>query len=162
MRLDPATHVFVDGNNVMGSRPDGWWRDRSAAARRLLADLAPLARGSGVWTVVFDGPPPSETQLQTGTLRVEYAARDGADAADDRIVELIGDLPPGNEITGLYVRPPVARAGIGARRAGRGNKRPVAGGRETDMKETASWGEFETASPELARLARGLSTRRGW
>ena len=95
MRLDPATHVFVDGNNVMGSRPDGWWRDRSAAARRLLADLAPLARGSGVWTVVFDGPPPSETQLQTGTLRVEYAARDGADAADDRIVELIGDLPPG-------------------------------------------------------------------
>ena len=93
--MDPATHVFVDGNNVMGSRPDGWWRDRSAAARRLLADLAPLARGSGAWTVVFDGPAPSETQLQTGTLRVEYAARDGTDAADDRIVELIGDLPPG-------------------------------------------------------------------
>ncbi len=93
--MDPDTHVFVDGNNVMGSRPDGWWRDRSAAARRLLTDLAPLARGSGVWTVVFDGPPPSETQLQTGTLRVEYAARDGADTADDRIVELIGDLPPG-------------------------------------------------------------------
>ena len=93
--MDPATHMFVDGNNVMGSRPDGWWRDRSAAARRLLADLAPLARGPGVWTVVFDGPAPSETQLQTGTLHVEYAARDGADAADDRIVELIGDLPPG-------------------------------------------------------------------
>ena len=95
--MDPATHVFVDGNNVMGSRPDGWWRDRSAAARRLLADLAPLARGSGAWTVVFDGPAPSETQLQTRTLRVEYAARDVTDAADDRIVELIGDLPPGTE-----------------------------------------------------------------
>ena len=93
--MDPDTHVFVDGNNVMGSRPDGWWRNRSAAARRLLADLAPLARGSGVWTVVFDGPAPIETPLQTGTLRVEYAARDGADAADDRIVELISDLPSG-------------------------------------------------------------------
>ena len=21
-----GTHIFVDGNNVMGSRPDGWWR----------------------------------------------------------------------------------------------------------------------------------------
>ena len=93
--MDPATHVFVDGNNVMGSRPDGWWRNRSAAARRLLADLAPLARGSGVWTIVFDGPAPSETQMHTGALRVEYAARDGADAADDRIVELISDLPSG-------------------------------------------------------------------
>ncbi len=93
--MDPATHVFVDGNNVMGSRPDGWWRDRSAAARRLLADLAPLARGSGVWTVVFDGPAPSEMRLYTGALRVEYAARDGTDAADDRIVELMGNLPSG-------------------------------------------------------------------
>ena len=39
-----STHVFVDGNNVMGSRPDGWWRDRSAAARRLIAELDPVAR----------------------------------------------------------------------------------------------------------------------
>src|SRR5262249_11419997 len=31
--------VVVDGANVMGSRPDGWWRDRPAAARRLLATL---------------------------------------------------------------------------------------------------------------------------
>ena len=37
-----STHVFVDGNNVMGSRPDGWWRDRSAAARRLIAELSRL------------------------------------------------------------------------------------------------------------------------
>ena len=27
------SRVFVDGNNVMGSRPDGWWRDRAGAAR---------------------------------------------------------------------------------------------------------------------------------
>ena len=28
-------HVIVDGANVVGSRPDGWWRDREGAARRL-------------------------------------------------------------------------------------------------------------------------------
>lgn len=27
--------VVVDGANVVGSRPDGWWRDRPGAARRL-------------------------------------------------------------------------------------------------------------------------------
>jgi hypothetical protein len=28
--------IVVDGNNVMGSRPDGWWKDRAGAARRLV------------------------------------------------------------------------------------------------------------------------------
>lgn len=35
--------VVVDGANVMGSRPDGWWRDRAGAATRLHADLSRLA-----------------------------------------------------------------------------------------------------------------------
>jgi hypothetical protein len=30
----------VDVANVMGSRPDGWWRDRAAAATRIRDDLA--------------------------------------------------------------------------------------------------------------------------
>jgi hypothetical protein len=34
--------VLVDIANVMGSRPDGWWRDRAAAAARLLNMLVPL------------------------------------------------------------------------------------------------------------------------
>ena len=94
--MDADTHVFVDGNNVMGSRPDGWWRGRSAAAQRLIADLMPLARASGTWTIVFDGlPPPDDAPHPADALSVEYAARYGADAADDRIVELIGGLPPG-------------------------------------------------------------------
>jgi 8-oxo-dGTP diphosphatase len=33
----------VDVANVMGSRPDGWWRDRPGAAVRLHAELASLA-----------------------------------------------------------------------------------------------------------------------
>jgi hypothetical protein len=34
--------LLVDIANVMGSRPDGWWRDRTAAATRLLNWLEPL------------------------------------------------------------------------------------------------------------------------
>ena len=34
--------IIVDGANVVGSRPDGWWRDRAGAAARLRAELAPL------------------------------------------------------------------------------------------------------------------------
>jgi hypothetical protein len=33
-------HVVVDGANVVGSRPDGWWRDRPGAARKLAGRLA--------------------------------------------------------------------------------------------------------------------------
>lgn len=42
--LHPLT-VIVDAANVMGSRPDGWWRDRSGAATRLGGELAALASG---------------------------------------------------------------------------------------------------------------------
>ena len=40
--LTPVT-IIVDGANVVGSRPDGWWRDRAAAAVRLRDEIAPLA-----------------------------------------------------------------------------------------------------------------------
>jgi hypothetical protein len=33
-------HLVVDAANVVGSRPDGWWRDRPGAARRLAGQLA--------------------------------------------------------------------------------------------------------------------------
>jgi hypothetical protein len=35
--------LVVDVANVMGSRPDGWWRDRAGAATRLMAGLVPLS-----------------------------------------------------------------------------------------------------------------------
>ncbi|PXY28045.1 NUDIX domain-containing protein [Prauserella muralis] len=46
-QLDRELVLVVDAANVMGSRPDGWWRDRAGAAERLRDQLAPLAR-SGV------------------------------------------------------------------------------------------------------------------
>lgn len=35
-------HMVVDVANVMGSRPDGWWRDRAGAASTLLAGMPQL------------------------------------------------------------------------------------------------------------------------
>jgi 8-oxo-dGTP diphosphatase len=38
----------VDVANVMGSRPDGWWRDRAGAAARLYGEIARLAASGRV------------------------------------------------------------------------------------------------------------------
>jgi 8-oxo-dGTP diphosphatase len=43
-RLDRRLVLVVDGANVVGSRPDGWWRDRAGAAERLRDRIAGLAR----------------------------------------------------------------------------------------------------------------------
>ena len=86
--------VLVDGNNVMGSRADGWWRNRAEAAQRLVAEIAPLARSSGAsWTVVFDGPEPPGMLSPHECLAVVHTGHARRDGADDRIVELVGALP---------------------------------------------------------------------
>lgn len=86
--------VFVDGNNVMGSRPDGWWRDRAKAARRLVAEITPLALGHGaVWTIVFDGQAPPGMPSSPERLTVLYTGNGRRNGADDRIVELVRALP---------------------------------------------------------------------
>jgi hypothetical protein len=54
-------HVVVDGANVVGSRPDGWWHDREGAARRLAGRLvASLA-----------GDPTRFAELQAGASESE-------------------------------------------------------------------------------------------
>jgi hypothetical protein len=68
---------LIDGTNVVGSRPDGWWRDRPAAFQRLVSALD--AGLDEPWTVVFDGRPSFDDP------RVQWAR-----VADDRIVELAG------------------------------------------------------------------------
>jgi hypothetical protein len=53
--------IVVDVANVMGSRPDGWWRDRAGAAVRLHADIVRLARtGRAIVppSPALDGPAP--------------------------------------------------------------------------------------------------------
>ena len=86
--------VFVDGNNVMGSRADGWWRNRAEAAERLVAEIAPLARDSEAsWTIVFDGPGPPGMAPPRECLTVVHTGHRRRNGADDRIVELVDALP---------------------------------------------------------------------
>jgi predicted RNA-binding protein with PIN domain len=81
--------LIVDGNNVIGSRPDGWWRDREGASRRLVADLqAQVLRTGDHIAVVLDGKPLGDMPEGVhGGVLVAYAQRAGRDAADDRIVD---------------------------------------------------------------------------
>ena len=85
---------IVDGNNVFGSRPDGWWNDRAAATARLAQRVADWCRTHDDDVVlVFDAPVPSDTtMLAGGNLRVVEATRRGRDAADDDIVDLADEL----------------------------------------------------------------------
>jgi 8-oxo-dGTP diphosphatase len=75
LRARPVTLV-VDAANVMGSRPDGWWRDRAGSAARLLASVdalrgrvASAPQGLG-WIV-----------LTEAVVVLEGAARDAEDGA---------------------------------------------------------------------------------
>lgn len=84
--------LIVDGNNVIGSRPDGWWRDRAGATRALVEEIGAWA-GEDV-VVVFDGRPPAGLP-DAPRVDVRFAERGGANAADDVIAALVaGDRDP--------------------------------------------------------------------
>jgi hypothetical protein len=49
---------LIDGMNVIGTRPDGWWTDRHEAMVRLVGQLELWAASGGEdVTVVFEQPP---------------------------------------------------------------------------------------------------------
>lgn len=86
--VSPRVRMIVDGMNVIGSRPDGWWRDRDAAMRRLVARLTHYQEGSGEpVTVVFDRRPRDD--LTGAPVGVAFASRSGRNAADDEIVRMV-------------------------------------------------------------------------
>ncbi|HEX5896663.1 MAG TPA: NYN domain-containing protein [Thermoleophilaceae bacterium] len=78
----------IDGMNVIGSRPSGWWRDRPGAMRELVDDLKAFAEDTGERvTVVLDGKP---FELEGGdAVDVRFASRLGPNAADDDIAALV-------------------------------------------------------------------------
>ncbi|MFC7549955.1 hypothetical protein [Plantactinospora sp. GCM10030261] len=86
--------LVVDGANVVGSRPDGWWRDRLGAAVRLRDRLVPLATAGHP-----DLPPPVEVVLVVegaargvpGTPEVRVVSAPGS--GDDAIVDLVRVTP---------------------------------------------------------------------
>ncbi len=77
---------LVDGMNVIGSRPNGWWRDRRGAMRELAAELEPFAATlDEPLVLVLDGAP---FDLAGERVDVRFASRRGRNAADDDIAEL--------------------------------------------------------------------------
>jgi 8-oxo-dGTP diphosphatase len=112
-------HLVVDAANVVGSRPDGWWRDRAAAARRLAGRIvAVLVARPEDLVERLDGISPTSTETAGSDRRaaavavhlvLEGAARDVEDLpthpllhvvhapadGDTAIVELVGKLAGG-------------------------------------------------------------------
>jgi hypothetical protein len=76
--------LVVDAANVVGSRPDGWWRDRAGAATRLLTRLA-LLPGT-----TLAGPGGEPVTLQEVVAVVEGKARDVAAPDGVRVVRAAG------------------------------------------------------------------------
>ena len=101
------TVVLVDTANVVGARPDGWWRDRAGATSRLLHRLAGLAgrtlpgpddlpvRVTSVVAVVEGRA--RAAQVPDG-LRVVRADVSGDDALAAVAADLTADLADGDDL----------------------------------------------------------------
>ncbi|MFE9045452.1 NTP pyrophosphohydrolase [Streptomyces sp. NPDC007818] len=76
----PRPLLVVDGANVVGSVPDGWWRDRRGAAERLRDRLAAVGGPA-------DGPWPGPYEI---VLVVEGRARGVASVPGVRVEEAEG------------------------------------------------------------------------
>lgn len=82
---DVGVHRVVDAMNVIGCRPDGWWRDREGAIERLIEQLDRWAeRGEERVTVMLEREPRGEVAARR--VEIAWASVGGADAADREIL----------------------------------------------------------------------------
>ncbi len=92
--------LVVDGANVMGSRPDGWWRDRAGAARRLREELLGADLAYDEVVLVLEGRArPGAAEGREGRLCTVHAAGSG----DDRIVEAVREHRAAGDGRDVYV-----------------------------------------------------------
>ena len=74
--------------NVIGSRPDGWWRDRRRAMAVLVERLEQWATSEDAdVTVVFERPP--SPPIESSVITIAHAPEAAANSADDEIVRLV-------------------------------------------------------------------------
>lgn len=79
---------YVDGMNVIGTRPDAWWTDRHAAMVRLVHLLESWVATNGEDViVVFEQPP--RPPISSTVIEVTHAPRPRRDSADDEIVRRV-------------------------------------------------------------------------
>jgi predicted RNA-binding protein with PIN domain len=88
---------LVDGMNVIGTRPDTWWKDRHGAMVRLVDQLERwvAAEGEDV-TVVFERPP--SPPIPSPVVEVAHAPRPAPDSADDEIIRRLAADPTPAEV----------------------------------------------------------------
>jgi uncharacterized protein YaiI (UPF0178 family) len=87
---------IVDAMNVIGTRPDRWWKDRRGAIVRLVDHLERWAQTHDrPVTLVLERPmsPPIESSV----IEIAHAPMAAANSADDEIVRLVqADREPGD------------------------------------------------------------------
>jgi predicted RNA-binding protein with PIN domain len=90
-----AVRWVIDGMNVIGTRPDAWWKDRHAAMVGLVDLLERWAASSGDEVIVVFEQPPSPP-ISSTVIEVAHAPRARRDSADDEIVRrLAAESEPG-------------------------------------------------------------------
>lgn len=110
----PAT-IVTDVANVMGSRPDGWWRDRAGAAVRLHAELVALA-ASGRPVLPGQNQPPEFVMVLEGAARPAAARIDEAGDPGDRVRVVRADGSGDDAIVALVRETPGRRLVVTADR----------------------------------------------
>jgi uncharacterized protein YaiI (UPF0178 family) len=79
---------IVDAMNVIGTRPDGWWKNRHRAMVGLVDTLDRWASAEGHdVTVVFERP--ASPPIRSPVIDIGHAPAAGANSADDEIVRLV-------------------------------------------------------------------------
>jgi predicted RNA-binding protein with PIN domain len=79
---------IVDAMNVIGTRPDGWWKNRRAAMFKLVEQLERWASTEGHHVkVVFEGP--TSPPIDSSIIEVAHGSKAAANSADDEIVRLV-------------------------------------------------------------------------
>jgi uncharacterized protein YaiI (UPF0178 family) len=90
-------HRVVDAMNVIGSRPDGWWRDRGGAIERLVGQVDRWAeRREERVTVMLEREPREE--LRAERVEIAWAGAGGRDAADREILARLPDWLAEDEV----------------------------------------------------------------
>lgn len=92
--MPPSQTLLVDGLNLLGARPDGWWRDRPRAMARLVGRLDRIAEElPAEVVVVFDGREHQRVrEAESERVGVRFAPG-GPDAADKVIAAMVRSHP---------------------------------------------------------------------
>lgn len=78
--------LVVDGANVVGSRPNGWWRDRAGAAGRLHQAIAATDLGYDLVVLVLEGAAKRGMPAgDDGEVRTVHAPASGDDTIVDEV-----------------------------------------------------------------------------